>query len=132
MSQEFLGKGLKFPIEVDSNGALATSEGEDKIRGSVLSILSTALGERVMRPDFGSEIHNQVFATINTATISSLSYSVQEALIKWEPRIRVENIQVSDEKAQDGILLLSIDYRVRSTNTQFNLVYPFYIRGFSD
>ena len=131
MSQEFLGKGLKFPLEVDPNtGALAKVEGEEKIRESVMNILSTIRGERVMRPDFGSEIHNKVFAPINAATISSLAYNVQEALIQWEPRIEVQDVRVSDEKSKEGILLISINYKVRSTNNRFNLVYPFYLKGF--
>ena len=131
MSQEFLGKGIRFPIEVDrETGSLMTSEGEEKIRQSVLAIVRTAFGERVMRPKFGSAVTSQVFAPINAATLSSLSFGVQEALIAWEPRIEVEKVRVSDEKARDGILLIFIDYKVRSTNNQFNLVYPFYIKGF--
>jgi phage baseplate assembly protein W len=132
MPQEFLGKGLKFPIDVDpETGALATSIAEDKIRESVLLILNTSLGERVMRPNFGSGIHEQVFASINSATIGTLSFNIQEALIAWEPRIEVEKVQVSDEKASAGALLISIDYKVRSTNNRFNLVYPFFVKGFS-
>lgn len=132
MIQEFLGKGLRFPVEVDpQTHELAISQGEEKIRESILIILNTSLGERVMRPDFGSELHNQVFAPINAATISTLAFNVQESLINWEPRIKVENVQVSDEKAHEGTLLISIDYKVRSTNNRFNLVYPFFVKGFS-
>jgi phage baseplate assembly protein W len=84
-----------------------------------------------MHPDFGSAIQNQVFAPIHAATISSLSFGVQEALIAWEPRIEVQNVRVSDEKSKEGVLLISLDYKVRSTNNRFNLVYPFYVKGFS-
>lgn len=131
MPPEFLGKGLRFPIELDPAGAFARTEGEDKVRQSVLTILSTALGERQMRADFGSTIHDQVFASIRPATISSVGFNVQEALIAWEPRIEVQNVRVSEDKSEDGVLLISIDYKVRSTNNQFNLVYPFFIKGFA-
>lgn len=116
---------------MDPAGGFAHAEGEDKVRQSVLTILSTALGERQMRADFGSMIHDQVFASIRPATISSVGFNVQEALIAWEPRIDIQNVRVSDEKAADGILLISIDYKVRSTNNRFNLVYPFFIKGFA-
>lgn len=130
--KDFSGKGLKFPVEVNpQTHSFASSTGEEKIRESVLIILGTVLGERVMHPDFGSEIHNQVFASINAATTSSLAFNVQEALIAWEPRIEVQNVRVSDEKAKEGVLLISLDYKVRPTNNRFNLVYPFYVKGFS-
>lgn len=132
MPEEFLGRGLKFPVEVDpETGELAKAGGEEKIRESVLTILNTAIGERVMRPNFGSLIQQQVFGSINTATISTLSFNVQQALVAWEPRIEIENVQISDEKASEGILLIAIDYKVRATNNHFNLVYPFFVRGFS-
>ncbi|MCP4368482.1 MAG: GPW/gp25 family protein [Deltaproteobacteria bacterium] len=130
MPQEFLGKGLKFPIKIGSDDGLAKAEGEEKIRDSVINILSTSIGERVMRPNFGSKIHNHIFDTINSATKSSIAFNIQEALIEWEPRIEVENVQTSDDRAHEGVLLISIDYKVRSTNNRFNLVYPFFLKGF--
>ncbi len=127
---DFLGKGLKFPVQVDASGALAVSRSEDKIRESVFLILSTALGERQMRFEFGSPVQDQVFAPIRAATLSSLAFKVQESLIRWEPRVEVLNVQVSDQQANEGILLISVDYRIRATNTRFNLVYPFLVKGF--
>jgi phage baseplate assembly protein W len=131
MPQEFLGRGLRFPIGVDPSGAFDESEAEDKIRESVFLILSTALGERQMRFDFGNAIHDEVFAPIRAATLSLVSFDVQEALIAWEPRIDVVNVSASDEQARDGVLLVSVDYSVRATNNRFNLVYPFFVKGFA-
>lgn len=130
--KDFLGKGLKFPVAVNpQTHSFASSTGEEKIRESVFIILGTVLGERAMRQDFGSALQNQVFAPIHAATISTLSFHVQEALIAWEPRIEVQHVRVSDEKSKEGVLLISLDYKVRSTNNRFNLVYPFYVKGFS-
>jgi uncharacterized protein len=130
MADNFLGSGLKFPLEIDpQTGTLVSASGEEKIRAAVRTILSTALGERVMRPDFGSELHNQVFASINAATLGDLASSVRQALIAWEPRIKVQDVQVSEAQAAEGILSISVDYRVRSTDTRFNLVYPFHLQG---
>jgi phage baseplate assembly protein W len=132
MAERFFGSGLKFPLEIDPRtDALVTASGEEKVHASVRTILSTALGERVMRPDFGSDLHNQVFASINAATLGALAFSVRKALLAWEPRIKVQDIQVSDVQAADGIVSILVDYKVRATDTRFNLVYPFHLQGLS-
>lgn len=128
MSKQFLGRGWKFPVMVDFSAyTVAMSEYEQDIREAIWIILSTAKGERVMRPDFGCGIHNLVFASMNAATIGSVESNVREALITWEPRIEIINLEVSTDEAHNGKLKVSIDYRVRETNNEFNLVYPFYI-----
>ena len=85
-----------------------------------------------MRPDFGSRLRELVFAQINSTTTSLVSRYVTEALVKWEPRAQILGIEGSDHEAHLGKLLISIDYRVRSTNSRFNLVYPFYLREGND
>lgn len=128
MAKEFLGKGWKFPVNVDTGGNIRMSEHEDNIKEAILIILSTAKGERVMRPDFGCGIHDLVFAQINSAVFSLIRSSVTEALKKWEPRIDVIKVDISSEKADEGKLLVNIEYEIRSTNNRYNMVYPFYIR----
>ena len=81
-----------------------------------------------MRPDFGCGIHDLVFAPINTATITLVENSVREALTVYEPRIELITGEASADRAEEGKLLVNIDYRVRSTNSRFNLVYPFYLK----
>jgi uncharacterized protein len=128
VSKDFLGVGWKFPVGVDaSSGKIALSKYEDDIKESIIIILSTAKGERLMHPDFGCGIHEMVFQTINMSTLSLIEMTVREALTKYEPRIALVNVNVSTEQAQNGQLLISIDYTVRSTNNQFNIVYPFYL-----
>jgi phage baseplate assembly protein W len=127
MAQEFLGVGWRFPVQVDSAGNIATSAFEQDIREAIRIILSTTKGERTMRPDFGCGIHDFVFDSMSTTTIGLIESSVREALIRWEPRIELLNIRVSTEAAEVGQLLVGIDYRVRATNNEFNLVYPFYL-----
>lgn len=127
-SKAFLGRGWKFPIRVDlSTGRIALSEYEQDIREAIWIILSTAKGERVMRPEFGCGIHDLVFASINTATLALVESNVRETLAQFEPRIELLNVDISAEEAQNGKLLISMDYLVRQTNNEFNLVYPFYI-----
>lgn len=103
------------------------SEYEQDIKESIWIILSTAKGERVMRPDFGCGIHDLVFASMNTATLGLVESTVRDALTTWEPRVEVINVGVSTKEANNGRLEVSIDYRVRQTNNEFNLVYPFYL-----
>ena len=127
MSKDFMGVGWKFPVGVDPSGNVAFSKYEEDIKEAIIIILSTAKGERVMHPDFGCGIHGMVFQTINMSTLSLIEMTVREALTQYEPRIALVNVNVSADQAENGILLISIDYMVRSTNNQFNIVYPFYL-----
>lgn len=127
MAREFLGRGWHFPVGVDARGRVEMAEYEQDIKEAIWLILSTAKGERVMRPDFGCGIHDFVFASINTATLGLIESSVREALTLWEPRIEIKKISVVTDRAVEGILMVSLDYRVRATNNEFNLVYPYYL-----
>ncbi len=128
MAKEFLGVGWTYPVRTQVDGHIAMSQFEDDIREAILIILGTAKGERVMRPDFGCGIHDLVFAPINTATITLVENSVREALTVYEPRIELIKVEALSDRAEEGKLLVNIDYRVRSTNSRFNLVYPFYLK----
>ncbi len=128
MAKEFLGKGCEFPVNVNLKGKIEMSSYEDDIKEAIWIILGTSKGERVMRPDFGCGIYDYVFAPINISTMGLIEASVREALVFWEPRIEVTNVKVSADKTEEEKLLISIDYRVRTTNNRFNLVYPFYLR----
>ena len=128
MAKEFLGQGWKFPVGVGSTGQIEMSKYETDIHEAIWIILGTSKGERVMRQDFGCGIHDFVFATINTTTTGMIAASVREALTMWEPRMEIIRVDVSTDKADEGKLSISIDYRVIRTNNEFNLVYPFYLR----
>ena len=128
MTGEFLGTGWRFPVTTDRSGAIERATADADIRESIRLILTTAKGERVMRPDFGCGIHEFAFATVNTTTLSLVERTVEDALRRWEPRIEVEAVEASAAELSRGSLSISIDYRVRSTNTRANLVFPFYLR----
>jgi phage baseplate assembly protein W len=127
--KSYLGRGWSFPVRVDEKeGTIKFSEYEQDVRESIWIILSTSKGERMMRPDFGCGIHDLVFEIINTTTMTQIETSVREALATFEPRIDVVQINARSGNDLDGQLRISIDYVIRGTNNQFNLVYPFYIR----
>jgi phage baseplate assembly protein W len=129
MAKEFLGRGWKFPIRIGKRGGITPSEYEDKVRESILIILNTAKGERVMRPDFGCDIHEFVFSVINTSNLTLIESAVKEALVLWEPRIEVKSVKTSRDRINEGIIDIGIDYRIRTTNTEFNLVFPFFLES---
>ena len=126
MSASFLGVGWSFPVSLDG-GRIATAGSEESIRQAIWIILATARGERKMRPDFGCGIHDLVFAANSADTAGRAATDVREALIRWEPRIELDDVEVTGDPAEPSRLLIQIEYRVRSTNNRFNLVYPFYL-----
>lgn len=134
MAREFLGSGWKFPVKLDcpakpdESAKIAVSRYEEDIREAVLIILGTSKGERAMRPDFGSDLDQFVFSVFNSQTKGMIEESVKEALIMWEPRIEVNNINASQEGAEDERIVISVYYLVRATNNEFNLIYPFYLK----
>jgi phage baseplate assembly protein W len=128
MEADFLGRGWAFPLEGGADGDVALAADEEDVREAVRLILETEPGERVMRPDFGAGLRGLVFGPINTTTVALVRHRVEEALTSWEPRIDVDRVDVSIAEATSGKLLVRVDYRVRATNTFYNLVYPFYLR----
>jgi hypothetical protein len=123
----FLGRGWSFPVRPDETGKLRLTDQEQAIRNCIFLILSTAPGERVMRPEFGCGIHDLVFQPNTAALRGAVQAKVREALVRWEPRIDI--LDVRAETAPDALnqLVIRIDYRLRTNNALFNLVYPFFL-----
>lgn len=129
MPAKFLGVGWHFPVITGGEPPrFVAAEYEESVRQAILIILATAKGERVMRPDFGCGIHELAFAINNTTTQGLAEYEVREALLQWEPRIEVLQVKATAAGTQGEKLLVSIDYRVHTTDNRFNLVYPFYLQ----
>jgi hypothetical protein len=122
----FLGVGLAFPFRLDAEGNLAMTAFDEHVRQSIVLILSTDRGERALRPEFGAGLGGMVFAPLVPATAALIGHEVKTALIRNEPRIEVERVEVTPGD-QPSLLLIDITYRVRRTDTVFNLVYPFSI-----
>ena len=127
-SRDFLGIGFKFPLQVSARGAIATARNEERVAESIAFILGTAQGERVMCPDFGCRIHQLVFQPNDDRTQGRVAQMVRRALVDLEPRIDLLDVRVQSPPAEPNLLLIRVDYRVRSTNAFNNLVYPFFLR----
>jgi phage baseplate assembly protein W len=125
---DFLGVGWTSPVKLTQDGQIEMAHHEDAIHQSILMILATAKGERIMRPDFGCGIHDLVFAPNTPSTIGQLVSEVQDALIEWEPRIDIVDIDAVPFPNDPTCIQIQINYRVRTTNNRFNLVYPFYLQ----
>jgi phage baseplate assembly protein W len=124
---DFIGQGWWFPVKPDVQGRLRWVAGDEEIRQSVWLILTTAPGERQMRPEFGCGLYDLVFDA-NTAQLHGLvQEQVRAALNRWEPRIDVIDVRVEAPPEQRNLLLIHVDYRIRANNAFFNLVYPFFL-----
>lgn len=127
MGQEFIGAGWAFPLRTDRTGGIALVSREREIEESIRLILATAPGERPMRPEFGCEVHDFVFDSIDAATVGRMETAIRRALDRWEPRIDVTGIDFDLDDVGAGRLVITIGYRIRASNQQRNLVYPFYV-----
>jgi uncharacterized protein len=127
MAEEFIGFGWGFPVSTTATGSIALVGGDRELEESIWLILSTAYGERPMRPEFGCGIHDHVFAPADATTAGILSYEVRRSLARWETRISVVDVTVSLDRANNGTLYIDISYTKRGTNDPRNLVFPFYV-----
>lgn len=133
MNNSFLGKGWSFPPTFDNKSrGLIMTEGEDDINRSLEVLLGTRIGERVMRPTFGTNLDRLQFEAIDLTLISSLKKDLEYAIVIFEPRIDLLNISIEQDETLDGRILILIEYKIRETNTRTNLVYPYYINEASE
>ena len=125
-SNTFIGRGIAFPMRVDHTGSIAMTTGAEDIDRSIVMVLSTAKGERLMRPQFGCAIWDQLFEPINANTLGLMAQGVRDAVNQWEPRVELEDVKTTSDQDTQGKVVIDITYRIRATNDRRNLVYPFY------
>ncbi len=123
----YVGRGLGFPLRIDANGSMALESGFADVDKAIRVILSTAIGERPMRPAFGCGIWDLLFEPINANTLGLMEDAVHEAISRWEPRVELDGIEVVADPASPGAVSIRIAYRLRATNDRRNLVHPFYL-----
>ena|SRR5436190_1310900 len=127
MNSPIVGTGWRFPILPDLAGGLAYASGDENVEQSLKILLLTALGERVMRPDFGSKAGTLVFAPGSVQNLGLLETTIRDAVRDWEPRIDLEEVRAEPDLDDETQITVHIGYRVRQTNTRSNLVFPFYL-----
>ena len=124
---DFRGSGWRFPILPQAGGGLGYVGLDDNVAQSVELLLRTAAGERLMRPEFGTTVPSMVFEADSEQHLFQLEQALLDALRRWEPRVEVDSVQAVPEPAQDGVVKVTVVYRVLRTNTVRNLVFPFYV-----
>ena len=128
----FLGRGWASPPRAGATSEVALVAGEDDVHDAVRLIIGTNHGERAMRPTYGGNLRALAFEPLDSTTMALARHQVEEALVVWEPRIDVESVRVSAADGERSLLLIEVAYRVRATNTFYNLVYPFYLSEGAD
>ncbi|GAA2610691.1 GPW/gp25 family protein [Paractinoplanes durhamensis] len=122
---DFIGNGWAFPAAINRNGSVRLVTGTEEVDAAIRMILSTVPGERVMRPEFGCAMWEQLFAPLTASTLGLIEQAVREALERWEPRIELQMVDADGEQST-GTVHITVSYRVKSTNDVRNLVFPFY------
>jgi hypothetical protein len=123
----FIGRGIRFPMGVDHRGAIAMVSGTEAVECALRVVLSTAPGERVMRPAFGCRIWDLLFEPVNSNTLGLMAQAVREAVAQWEPRVNLLDVIVMPDDADTALVRIFLTYEIRTTNDRRNLVYPFYV-----
>ncbi|MEQ8981215.1 MAG: GPW/gp25 family protein [Deltaproteobacteria bacterium] len=127
-----LGVGWAFPVRIDANGRFAMVEAERDVQEAIRIILGTGVNERVMRPEFGSEVPQLLFEAKTSATADHLERAIRDALAAHEPRIDVLEVSVAEDEEIETRLVASLSYRLRENNAIFNQVFPLYLREGSE
>ena len=133
MQYPFLGRGWAFPPVFDRSvpGAQMLEEEAD-IASSLVVLLGTAQGERVMMPWFGCNLDELIYENLDTRIKTLVADKIESAILYHEPRIRLEKVAIEKSDVNEGILIISIEYTIKTTNSRFNLVYPYYIQEGTD
>jgi uncharacterized protein len=127
--QSFLGRGWAFPPTFSQGGAdVEMVSGADDVVESLRILLATTPGERVMQELFGCDLEGVLFEPLDQSFINTMTGMISNAILDYEPRIDLNKLNVSESERQEGLLLISIDYTIRSTNSRYNMVYPFYLK----
>lgn len=127
LNNSFLGTGWGFPPEFNKKeGTVRLVSGEADINESLFVLMATVPMERVMQPAYGCGLKLMVFESINESTITLLKDTIRRAVLFFEPRITLNEIEIDQEQAQEGVLYIQLNYTVRTTNSRSNMVYPFY------
>ena len=127
-SGDFLGRGWAFPPAFTPGGSeIEMVSGHEEVHQSLLILLGTQPGERVMQPEFGCDLLQFVFEEAGQNLINEMTGVISDAILYHEPRITLDQLQIEESSVESGLLLINLFYTVRGSNSRFNLVYPFYL-----
>jgi phage baseplate assembly protein W len=124
----FLGRGWSFPPTFSKQaGTVLLTADEEDIKKSLEILLSTAIGERFLQPTYGCNLDAFVFEPMNATIETSIRLTVRNAVLRFEPRIRLLAVRLDSGLIGEGRIDIVVEYDIITTNSRFNLVYPFYL-----
>ena len=127
MPDSFLGTGWSFPPTFNqATDSVDMTSDEQDVQISLQILLATRKGERVMQPDYGCNLDEMVFEPMTTSFKTYIRETVKTAILFYEPRIELNSIKIDSSRETEGVILIIIDYTIRTTNSRFNFVYPYY------
>lgn len=131
-NKQFLGRGWAFPPTFERTGAepggrVRMVAAELDVRQSLVILFSTVPGERVMLPGYGCPLERHLFDAIDQHTLTRLEGLIRDAVLRYEPRILLEEVGFDTSGAIGGELRITLVYLIRATNTRSNMVFPFYL-----
>jgi phage baseplate assembly protein W len=124
---DFLGSGWRFPILPDAGGGLGYVGDDENVAQSLFLLLSTGWGERVMRPRFGTNARELVFAPGSVGNLKALEQSIKDAVRDFEPRARLDSVVATPDPQRAERVDIEVAYTVRRTNTRDSIVFPVYL-----
>jgi phage baseplate assembly protein W len=113
-----LGRGISFPPRLGADGRWAWSAGEENVRESIRVILLTELRERVMLAEFGGNLGRYLFEPNTVATRHAIADRVEKALAAWEPRVRVEAVDVEPDPDDPEAAVATVNYKLVATQAR--------------
>jgi Bacteriophage baseplate protein W len=127
-TNKFWGVGWSFPPSFTSTGEnLVTVAGSEKIEQSIRLIIATQPGTLLSRPEFGCDMQRFMFSEVDSATSAEMEQEISDAILYFEPRVAIDNLEVNLLDVEDGRVDIVLDYTIRLTNSRYNLVYPYYL-----
>lgn len=131
-NKAYLGTGWSFPPSFDKEAnTVNLVSAERDIEESLGILLSTSLGERVMQPEYGCNLRDYQFESMDNSFIGFIKDLVERAILFFEPRIELERVDITEAESFElfrGLLHITVHYQIAGTNTRFNYVYDFYLR----
>ncbi len=122
----FLGKGWSFPPTFTKRGGARMVKDDEDVAQSIEILLNTTIGERIMQAKYGCDLKTYLFQSISTTRLNFIKELIKSALINYESRINLHDIIIDHSGYLDGIISVQVNYSVASTNSRFNLVFPYY------
>ena len=131
---QFLHPDLDVPenyagLGISPTGGIEMVEDRASVRQAIFLLISTIPGERVMRPDYGCDLHKLIFSPNDDTTAGLAIHYIRQALERWEPRVRISFLDADPNPQDPGRLDILLEYRRRRTERTEQLTFSINLAG---